>query len=45
MFFNVINSIRVVATVVSMIAAAIVSMEHDPVLGAGLAAAALSSVK
>lgn len=42
---NIVTRIRVIATAVAMIAAAIVAMESDPVLGGGLAAAALSSIK
>lgn len=42
---NIITRVRVIATAIAMIAAAIIAMENDPVLGGGLAAAALSSIK
>lgn len=45
MFINIVGKIRVVATAVAMIAAAIVAAESDPVLGGGIAAAALSSLR
>lgn len=45
MFINIIGKVRIIATAVAMIAAAIIASENDPILGSGIAAAALSSLR